>query len=101
MYLVCLTTEQSNQPPQVSSFGPFLLTGNSLNEIGLYIKPKTAGTRDVILNIVDTESRSLLSSWLVVCHANAPQITKSFDIGCKRGKLCNKVGDLYFIRNML
>ena len=44
----------SNQPLElvVTSFGPFLLTGNALNEIGLYVKPKAAGNKDIILNIV-------------------------------------------------
>lgn len=52
----------SNQPLEliVSSFGPFLLTGNSLNEIGLYVKPKSAGTKDIILNIVG----------MVTCYIN-------------------------------
>lgn len=32
--------------------GSFLLTGNSLNEIELFIKPKTATNKDIILNII-------------------------------------------------
>ena len=83
----------SNQPLElaISSLGPFILNGNSLNEIGLLLRPKSAIIQQSILNIVDVQTKSILSSWMIISRSHAPKITKSFDIKCKKGKTNSKV----------
>lgn len=83
----------SNQPLElvVSSLGPFILNGNSLNEIGLLLRPKSAIIQQSILNIVDAQTKILLSSWMIISRSHTPKVTKSFDILCKKGKTSSKV----------
>jgi hypothetical protein len=83
----------SSQPLElvVSSLGPFILNGNSLNEIGLLLKPKSAIVQQSILNIVDAQTKILLSSWMIISRSHNPKVTKSFDILCKKGKTNSKV----------
>ena len=83
----------SNQPSDlvVSSHGPFILNGTSLNEIGLLLCPKSPSIQQYILNIVDVQNKLLLSSWMILSRAHSPKITKSFDILCKKGKTNHKV----------
>ncbi|KAJ3381099.1 Nephrocystin-4 [Entophlyctis sp. JEL0112] len=82
----------SNLPDEllVTASAPFILTANSLNEIGVYVRPKQEHTRDVIVNVVDVDDQSLVSSWLVVSHCSIPTITKSFEATVPRGKSVNK-----------
>ncbi|KAI8833131.1 hypothetical protein BJ741DRAFT_666768 [Chytriomyces cf. hyalinus JEL632] len=103
----------SNLPDEllVTASAPFILTANSLNEIGMLMRPRSESIRDVILNVVgktvitrfmlatfcngsstlpDVDDQSLVSSWLVVSHCTTPTVTKSFEISIPRGKAVNK-----------
>ena len=70
---------------------PFNLTANTLNEISLLMRPRDLVTKDMILNIVDTEQKKLVSSWLFVEHTTSPTVTKSFELSIPKGKSVNKV----------
>ncbi|KAJ3093353.1 hypothetical protein HK100_006655 [Physocladia obscura] len=82
----------SNLPDEllVTAGTPFILTANSLNEIGMLMRPKYETIRDIIINVVDVDDQSLVSSWLVVSHCSLPTITKSFEISVPRAKAVNK-----------
>ncbi|KAI9340885.1 hypothetical protein BDR26DRAFT_342199 [Obelidium mucronatum] len=82
----------SNLPDEllVTANAPFILTANSLNEIGMLVRPRNDTIRDIILNVVDVDDQSLVSSWLVVSHCSIPTVTKSFEITIPRGKAVNK-----------
>ncbi|KAJ3332951.1 Nephrocystin-4 [Blyttiomyces sp. JEL0837] len=72
---------------------PTLLVANSLNEIGLILRPKISTTREAILNVVDPGQRCIVSTWLVVTHNQNPTITKSFEVAVQRNKGANKIRD--------
>ncbi|KAJ3031857.1 UNVERIFIED_CONTAM: Nephrocystin-4 [Siphonaria sp. JEL0065] len=82
----------SNLPDEllVTANAPFILTANSLNEIGMLVRPRNDSIRDIILNVVDVDDQSLVSSWLVVSHCSIPTVTKSFEITVPRSKAVNK-----------
>ncbi|KAJ3068829.1 Nephrocystin-4 [Podochytrium sp. JEL0797] len=82
----------SNLPDEllVTANAPFILSANSLNEIGMLVRPRNETIRDIIMNVVDVDDQSLVSSWLVVSHCSIPTVTKSFEISVPRGKAVNK-----------
>jgi hypothetical protein len=93
-----------NVPPAYMSIlspAPMALTASSLNELTLSIRPTEATTRECILNVVDADSRSLVSSWMVVCHCSTPTVTKSFDLSIGRGLTVSKVRCPLWLRFML
>ena len=82
----------SNLPNQVfmQNPGPFKLMANSLNEVITLIRPDALDGHEIILNIVDIDTRTLMSSWLMVIHTSLPTVTKVFDIKLPKGKSSNK-----------
>lgn len=82
----------SSMPQEVSvgTSGPLKLIANSLNEIIVQLRPGAQEGNDVLLNIVDSDSFSLLSSWLIVVHSTLPTITKVFELKLPKGKTSNK-----------
>ncbi|KAJ1549141.1 Nephrocystin-4 [Cladochytrium tenue] len=74
----------------VAGPAPLLLAANSLNEVGLTVRPKGVGTKEAILNVIDVHERSLVNSWLVHMHLVPPTVTKSFEISVPSGKIVNK-----------
>ncbi len=76
---------------------PVKLLANSLNEIVISIRPGAyqIGTMgDALLNVVDVDTKTVLSSWMVIVHSVFPPITKVFEIKIPKGKSSNKVNQL-------
>ncbi|KAI8907431.1 hypothetical protein DFJ77DRAFT_543556 [Powellomyces hirtus] len=74
----------------VMRLSPLVLTANALNEIPLLVRPKTVGSQQAILNIVDVDTMRLHSSYLLHLHTSAPPITKSFTLTLPRFTCQNK-----------
>jgi hypothetical protein len=93
------TTRQANcfvnLPTQINVThpGPFTIPANSLAEIPISLRLN--GTNDcfAIANVVDVETRTLLSSWYIISHLSMPAITKVFEIKLQKGKSSNKVNN--------
>ncbi|KAJ3087899.1 Nephrocystin-4, partial [Quaeritorhiza haematococci] len=82
----------SSKPDElvITSPNPFTLAANTLNEVEFLLRPTDLQSKEIILNIVDVNAHTLVSSWLIVPHINAPLVTKSFEIVLPRGKSANK-----------
>ncbi|KXS11734.1 hypothetical protein M427DRAFT_421770 [Gonapodya prolifera JEL478] len=70
-----LPEELTTQP-----LGAFILTANALNEVTLFVRPKSVGNKEILVNIMDVNEGQLIASWTIVCHCLAPTVTKSFDV---------------------
>ncbi|KAI8901135.1 hypothetical protein BC833DRAFT_579101 [Globomyces pollinis-pini] len=86
--VICYTSVQNQIIPEHS--GPIILPANSLIEIPLMIHPASEFDAPVIANVVDIETKELISSWMIVSHISMPSITKVFDITLKKDKQSNK-----------
>jgi len=67
------------------------LVAGELSEIDLYFRPLVAGKMDVTVNVVDTETSSLVHTLLVATDSQNPEITKTFEVQVRKGaKKSNK-----------
>ena len=67
------------------------LVAGELSEIDLYFRPLVAGKMDVTVNVVDTETSSLVHTLLVATDSSNPDITKTFEVQVRKGaKKSNK-----------
>lgn len=67
------------------------LVAGELSEIDLYFRPLVAGKMDVTVNVVDTETSSLVHTLLVATDSQNPDITKTFEVQVRKGaKKSNK-----------
>lgn len=65
------------------SFKPdstFQLVPGAYNRIMATILPKQLGYQRALINVVDADSRELLSVWLTSIHATAPAVMRSYDV---------------------
>jgi len=70
-------------PADIVSFRPdnvFQLVPGAYNRVALSISPKCVGYRQVQLNLVDEDSRELISSWLLAVSATSPAVMRSYDV---------------------
>jgi nephrocystin-4 len=58
--------------------------------VELLYRPLSAGVRHVHVNMVDIDSRELVSSWLVTASAAVPVVTKTFDLDVPCGAAAHK-----------
>jgi len=68
----------------------FQLTPGAYNRLAVKFVPKTLGTRKLQLNLVDTDSRELISAWLLTTTATAPAVMRSYNVDVSMGKVVNK-----------
>ena len=68
----------------------FQLTPGAYNRIAVKFVPKSLGTRKLQLNLVDTDSRELISAWLLTTTATAPAVMRSYNVEVGAGKVVNK-----------
>eukprot|EP01038_Epipyxis_sp_PR26KG_P004534 gene4534-6404_t len=60
--------------------GVFQLVPGSYNRVTVTLSPLFIGHRRMLVNMVDMESKELITSWLLVLNASAPSIARSYDI---------------------
>lgn len=83
----------SSQVVDAVQFQPestFQLIPNVFNKVTLKYFPKQAGMRRVQVNLVDVDSRELVSAWLVTVSASAPPVMKQYDVDVVLGADVNK-----------
>lgn len=68
----------------------FQLTPGAYNRLAVKFVPKSLGTRKLQLNLVDTDSRELISAWLLTTTATAPPVMRSYNVEVGAGKVINK-----------
>uniref|UniRef100_A0A8C7E313 Nephrocystin 4 n=1 Tax=Naja naja TaxID=35670 RepID=A0A8C7E313_NAJNA len=60
--------------------GVFVLPANGVQDLHLGLRPQSAGSRFISLNLVDIEFHQLVSTWLVSVSCRQPFISKAFEI---------------------
>jgi Ca2+-binding EF-hand superfamily protein len=68
----------------------FQLTPGAYNRLAVKFVPRGLGTRKLQLNLVDTDSRELISAWLLTTTATAPPVMRSYNVEMGAGKVINK-----------
>ena len=68
----------------------FQLTPGAYNRLAVKFVPRGLGTRKLQLNLVDTDSRELISAWLLTTTATAPPVMRSYNVEVSAGKVINK-----------
>lgn len=68
----------------------FQLVPGAYNRVALSISPKLVGYRQVQLNLVDVDSRELISAWLLIVSATSPAIMRTYDVEVSVGKPLHK-----------
>lgn len=61
-----------------------------LNEVGLALRAQAVGLNRYFVNVVDTEFRQLIRSFMVVANVEAPIISKSFEMSLVVGHRASK-----------
>jgi hypothetical protein len=82
-------TFASTSQAQFIRFKPenvFQLVANAYNRVMTTIQPKYMGNRRALVNVVDVDSRELLSAWLVNIQASAPAVMRTYDVEVVVGK---------------
>uniref|UniRef100_A0A670ZIN0 Nephrocystin 4 n=1 Tax=Pseudonaja textilis TaxID=8673 RepID=A0A670ZIN0_PSETE len=65
--------------------GVFVLPANGVQDLHLGLRPQSAGSRFISLNLVDVELHQLVSTWLVSVSCRQPVISKAFEIALPSG----------------
>lgn len=63
---------------------------SAYNRVMMKYSPTSAGSRNVLVNLVDTESRELISAWVLIAHAKAPEVLRHYDVTAVLGAPQNK-----------
>jgi hypothetical protein len=82
-----------SSPADTISFKPdnvFQLVPGAYNRVCVTVNPKTVGFRTVQLNLVDEDSRELISAWLLAVSASSPAVLRSYDVEVPAGKSLHK-----------
>eukprot|EP00736_Rhodelphis_marinus_P011703 Rmarinus@m.28387 len=74
----------------VSPASGMRLDPTSILEMSLQYRPLVQGKRDMQLNLVDSERRILVGSWLVSATAKLPMVQKEFSVDLKAKKALTK-----------
>jgi len=69
---------------------PFQLTPGAFNRISLRFAPRAIGTRRLQVNLVDVDSKELISAWSLTTTATSPAIARAYDIQALIGAASNK-----------
>ncbi len=79
----------SSSQTQFVRFKPenvFQLVSNAYNRVMTTVQPKYMGNRRALVNVVDVDSRELLSAWLLSIQASAPAVMRTYDVEVEVGK---------------
>uniref|UniRef100_A0A8D0BTR4 Nephrocystin 4 n=1 Tax=Salvator merianae TaxID=96440 RepID=A0A8D0BTR4_SALMN len=68
------------QELKVNPEGVFILPANGVQDLHLGVRPHSAGSQFIYLNLVDVEFHQLVSSWLLCLLCRQPIISKAFEI---------------------
>jgi hypothetical protein len=60
--------------------GSFQLTAGAYNRVAVKFTPKEIGTKRLQLNLVDVDSRELISAWLLTTTASPPPVMRTYDV---------------------
>lgn len=58
----------------------FQLVPGAYNRVMTTVQPRVLGQRRALINLVDVDSRELLSSWLLNIAATAPAVSRVYDV---------------------
>lgn len=72
----------------------FTLSSSSLNEIHLTLKTLSAVTSNVLVTVVDVDTKQLIDCWMICLSSQCPTVTRAFEIELPLGetKAIQKVG---------
>ncbi|KAM6435564.1 nephrocystin-4 isoform 2-T11 [Liasis olivaceus] len=73
------------QEMQLEPEGVFVLPANGVQDLHLRLRPQSAGSRFIYLNLVDVEFHQLVCSWVVSASCRQPFISKAFEIALPSG----------------
>ena len=65
--------------------GPFQLAPGAYNRVSLNYKPTSAGSRRIQVNIVDVDTRELITAWLLIVNVSAPVVMRKYDVDVRAG----------------
>jgi nephrocystin-4 len=68
----------------------FHLVSSAYNRIILNIHPRKLGNHRALINLIDVDSKELLSCWLVSIHAQAPAVMRTYDVEVPIGQVLYK-----------
>ena len=80
------TTDQLNFTPDA----PFQLVPGAYNRVSVRFSPVSVGTKRLQLNLVDVDSKELISSWILTTTATPPAVVRSYDVDVLDGHPINK-----------
>jgi len=69
---------------------PFQLVPGAFARVGLKFSPRSLGTRRLQLNLVDVDSKELISAWLLTASATAPAVMRTYDVDALVGRAIHK-----------
>lgn len=70
--------------------GVFQIVPSVYNRIALNYTPSNIGCARVQINLVDVDSRELMSAWLLTATASAPHVFRSYDVDVVAGRPTSK-----------
>jgi len=82
-----------NLAAQKISFRPesvFQLVPGAYNRVVMNVHPRKLGCHRALVNVVDIDSRVLLSSWLVSVQAQSPAVMRIYDVEVSVGQVLYK-----------
>ncbi len=69
---------------------PFQLVSGAYNKIEMVYKPLSAGAATVRVHMIDIDSRELVAAWLIHALAQAPAVSRTYDVSIPVGKSAHK-----------
>lgn len=63
----------------------FILPAHSLTEMQLSFRPLVAGRLDILVHVVDADTRELVHPLLVCTDARAPTVSRTFEVELPKG----------------
>ncbi|KAJ1442329.1 hypothetical protein B484DRAFT_442214 [Ochromonadaceae sp. CCMP2298] len=82
-----------SSPADSVAFKPdnvFQLVPGAYNRVAVTVSPRAVGFRTVQLNLVDEDSRELVSAWLLAVSASSPAVLRSYDVEVPAGRSLHK-----------
>ena len=68
----------------------FQLVPGAYNRVAVKFSPRMIGTRRLQLNLVDVDSKELISAWLLTASATAPAVMRNYDVDALVGRPIHK-----------
>ena len=66
--------------PQVEPDREFMLLPSTIQEVKLLYEPTDTGSKNYMVNVVDTKNRVVVERWMVHTNANLPVVSKTYEI---------------------